>query len=121
VVLLVLAGLQAIPDVLYDAAKVDGAGKVRTFFTVTLPLLRWPILVTLILRTVEAIRVFDIIFIMTRGGPANRTKLTTFYVWEVAFKHHRMGFGSALAYLVTLLIILFVVLYFRTIRKEVEL
>jgi ABC-type sugar transport system permease subunit len=121
VVLLVLAGLQAIPDVLYDAAKVDGAGRVRTFFTVTLPLLRWPILVSLILRTVEAIRVFDIIFIMTRGGPANRTKLTTFYVWEIAFKHHRMGFGSALAYLVTLLIILFVVLYFRTIRKEIEL
>lgn len=121
VVLLILAGLQAIPDVLYDAAKVDGAGRVRTFFAVTLPLLRWPILVSLILRTVEAIRVFDIIFIMTRGGPANRTKLTTFYVWEIAFKHHRMGFGSALAYLVTLLIILFVVLYFRTIRKEIEL
>jgi ABC-type sugar transport system permease subunit len=121
VVLLVLAGLQAIPDVLYDAARVDGAGKIRTFFAVTLPLLRWPILVTLILRTVEAIRIFDIIFIMTRGGPANRTKLTTFYVWEVAFKHHRMGFGSALAYLVTLLIVLFVFLYFRTIKKEIEL
>jgi ABC-type sugar transport system permease subunit len=121
VILLILAGLQAIPDVLYDAAKVDGAGKIRTFFTITLPLLRWPILVTLILRTVEAIRIFDIIFIMTRGGPANKTKLTTFYVWEIAFKHHRMGFGSALAYLVTVLIILFVILYFRTIRKEVEL
>jgi ABC-type sugar transport system permease subunit len=121
VVLLILAGLQAIPEVLYDAAKVDGAGKVRTFFNVTLPLLRWPILITLILRTVEAIRVFDIIFIMTRGGPANRTKLTTFYVWEVAFKHHRMGFGSALAYLVTVLIIMFVILYFRTIKREIEM
>ncbi len=121
VVLLILAGLQAIPDVLYDAAKVDGAGKVRTFFNVTLPLLRWPILITLILRTVEAIRIFDIIYIMTRGGPANRTKLTTFYVWEEAFKHHRMGFGSALAYLVTVLIILFVILYFRTIKREIEM
>jgi ABC-type sugar transport system permease subunit len=121
VVLLILAGLQAIPDVLYDAAKVDGAGKIRTFFNVTLPLLRWPILITLILRTVEAVRIFDIIFIMTRGGPANRTKLTTFYVWEVAFKHHRMGFGSALAYLVALLIILFVILYFRTIKREIEM
>ncbi len=121
VVLLVLAGLQAIPDVLYDAAKVDGAGKIRTFFTITLPLLRWPILITLILRTVEAVRIFDIIFIMTRGGPANRTKLTTLYVWEVAFKHHRMGFGSALAYLVALLIILFVILYFRTVKREIEM
>lgn len=121
VVLLILAGLQAIPDVLYDAAKVDGAGKIRTFFTVTLPLLRWPILITLILRTVEAVRIFDIIYIMTRGGPANRTKLTTFYVWEVAFKHHRMGFGSALAYLVAFLIVLFVILYFRTIKREIEM
>ncbi len=121
VVLLILAGLQAIPEVLYDAAKVDGAGKVRTFFNVTLPLLRWPILITLILRTVEAIRIFDIIYIMTRGGPANRTKLTTFYVWEIAFKHHRMGFGSALAYLVTVLIILFVILYFRTVKREIEM
>ena len=66
--LLVLVGLQAIPEVLYDAAKVDGAGRIRTFFTVTLPLLRWPILVTLILSTVEAVRIFDIIFIMTRVG-----------------------------------------------------
>ena len=121
VVLLILAGLQAIPDVLYDAAKVDGAGKIRTFFTVTLPLLRWPILIALILRTVEAVRIFDIIFIMTRGGPANRTKLTSLYVWEVAFKHHRMGFGSALAYLVALLIILFVILYFRTVKREIEM
>ena len=121
VVLLILAGLQAIPDVLYDAAKVDGAGKIRTFFTVTLPLLRWPLLITLILRTVEAVRIFDIIFIMTRGGPANRTKLTTLYVWEVAFKHHRMGFGSALAYLVAFLIILFVILYFRTVKREIEM
>jgi len=120
VVLLILAGLQSIPDELYDAAKVDGAGPVKSFFNVTLPLLRWPILVTLLLRTVEAIRVFDIIFIMTRGGPANRTKLTTFYVWEVAFKHHRMGFGSALAYLVTLLIIAFVFLYFKTVKREIE-
>ena len=121
VVLLILAGLQAIPDELYEAATIDGCTRTQTFFRVTLPLLRWPILVTLLLRTVEAIRVFDIIFIMTRGGPASTTKLTTFYVWEVAFKYHRLGFGSALAYLLTVLIVILAILYYRTVSTQVEL
>jgi ABC-type sugar transport system permease subunit len=121
VVLLILAGLQAIPDELYEAATIDGCTRTQTFFRVTLPLLRWPILVTLLLRTVEAIRVFDIIFIMTRGGPASTTKLTTFYVWEVAFKYHRLGFGSALAYLLTVLIVILAILYYRTVSSQVEL
>ncbi len=121
VVLLVLAGLQAIPDELYEAARIDGAGGLSIFFRVTLPLISWPVLVTLILRTVEAIRVFDIIYVMTRGGPANATKLTTFYVWEIAFKHHRMGFGAALAYLITLLIVVLAALYYRLINRRVEL
>jgi ABC-type sugar transport system permease subunit len=120
VVLLILAGLQSIPDELYEAARIDGAGSVTTFFRITLPVIQWPILVTLLLRTVEAIRVFDLIFIMTRGGPANVTKLTTYYVWEIAFKFHRLGFGSALAYLVTLLIVVFAVLYYKSINKRVE-
>ena len=121
VVLLILAGLQAIPDELYEAATIDGCTRTQTFFRVTLPLLRWPILVTLLLRTVEAIRVFDIIFIMTRGGPASSTKVTTFYVWEVAFKYHRLGFGSALAYLLTVLIVILAILYYRTVSSQVEL
>lgn len=120
VVLLVLAGLQAIPDEMYEAARIDGAGGLSIFFRVTLPMISWPILVTLILRTVEAIRVFDIIYVMTRGGPANATKLTTFYVWEIAFKHHRMGFGAALAYVVTLLIVVLAVFYYRLISRRVE-
>jgi ABC-type sugar transport system permease subunit len=80
----------------------------------------WPILVTLILRTVEAIRVFDIIYVMTRGGPANATKLTTFYVWEIAFKYHQLGMGSALAYLVTFLIVILAVVYYRGINRRIE-
>ena len=121
VVLLILAGLQAIPEELYEAARMDGAGGVAVFFRVTLPVISWPILVTLILRTVEAIRVFDIIYVMTRGGPANATKLTTFYVWEIAFKHHRMGFGAALAWLVTLLIVILAAFYYRLLNRRVEM
>lgn len=120
VVLLVLAGLQSISEDLYEAARIDGAGSVRTFFQITIPCIQWPILVTLILRTVEAVRVFDIIFIMTRGGPANNTKLTTYYVWELAFKFHRLGFGSALGYLITLLIVVFAVFFYKSINRRVE-
>ncbi len=121
VVLLILAGLQAIPEELYEAATIDGAGGLAIFFRVTLPVISWPILVTLILRTVEAIRVFDIIYVMTRGGPANATKLTTFYVWEIAFKHHMMGKGAALAWLVTALIVILAVFYYRLLNRRVEL
>jgi multiple sugar transport system permease protein len=121
VVLLVLAGLQAIPEELYEAATIDGAGGVAVFFRVTLPVISWPILVTLILRTVEAIRVFDIIYVMTRGGPANATKVTTFYVWEIAFKHHMMGKGAALAWLVTVLIVVLAAFYYRLLNRRVEL
>ena len=120
VVLLVLAGLQAIPDELYEAARMDGAGAIKMFFRVTLPCIMWPILVTLILRTVEAVRVFDIIFVMTRGGPASTTKVTTFYVWEIAFRYHQLGMGSALAYTVTILIIALAVVYYRAMNRRVE-
>jgi ABC-type sugar transport system permease subunit len=120
VVLLVLAGLQAIPEELYEAARMDGAGATKVFFRVTLPCVMWPLLVTLILRTVEAVRVFDIIFVMTRGGPANATKVTTFYVWEIAFKYHQLGMGSALAYTVTILIIALAVVYYRVMNRRVE-
>jgi multiple sugar transport system permease protein len=120
VVLLVLAGLQAIPETLYEAARVDGMGPVGIFFSITLPLLAWPMLITLLLRTVEAVRVFDIIYIMTRGGPANATKLTTYYVYEYAFKYHKLGFASALAYVVTVLIIVFLFIYFKSINRKVE-
>jgi ABC-type sugar transport system permease subunit len=120
VVLLILAGLQAIPESLYEAARVDGVGPIKIFFFITLPLLAWPMLVTLLLRTVEAVRVFDIIFIMTRGGPANATKLTTYYVYEYAFKYHKLGFASALAYIVTVIIIVFLIIYLKMINRKVE-
>ena len=120
VVLLVLAGLQAIPEELYEAARMDGAGSGKVFFRVTLPCIMWPILVTLILRTVEAVRVFDIIYVMTRGGPASATKVTTFHVWEIVFRYHNLGTGSALAYTVTLLIVALAVLYYRLMNRRVE-
>jgi multiple sugar transport system permease protein len=95
--LLLLAGLQIIPADLYEAATVDGATKLRQFFVITLPLLKPTILVTLLFRTLDAFRVFDIIFVLTGGGPANSTETISIYTYKTLFRNLDFGIGSAMA------------------------
>jgi ABC-type sugar transport system permease subunit len=117
----VLAALQTIPRDLYEAAWVDGAGRLRTFFSITLPLLTPTILIILVLRTMEAFKVFDIIYVMTRGGPANGTQTIAYYTYVEAFSNQLFGYGAALAYIIALFILLFAVIYMRLLRRgEVE-
>lgn len=117
----VLAALQTIPRDLYEAAWVDGAGRLRTFFSITLPLLTPTILIILVLRTMEAFKVFDIIYVMTRGGPANGTQTIAYYTYVEAFSNQLFGYGAALAYIIALFIVLFAVIYMRLLRRgEVE-
>ncbi len=124
---LFLAGLQRLPQDLYDAAKVDGAGPVATFFTITLPLMR-DVLVTLIgLYTIGSFRTFDLIWIMTGGGPANASETLATYMYRTALgvvrfsSVQRIGYGTAVA------VILFLIVFVATIlsqrlggRQEVE-
>lgn len=117
---LVLAGLSTIPRELYEAARVDGAGAIRGFFRVTLPLLVPSILVILVVRTIEAFKVFDIIYVMTRGGPANGTQSITYYAYIQAFSNQLFGYGGALAYVIALFILGFALIYMRLLRREVE-
>ena len=117
---LVLAGLQTIPKELFEAARVDGAGPVRAFFKVTLPLLTSTVLVILVVRTIEAFKVFDIIYVMTRGGPANGTQTLAFDAYLQAFSNQLFGYGAALAYVIALLILGFALFYIRLLRREVE-
>ena len=117
---LVLAGLQTIPKELFEAARVDGAGPIRTFFRVTLPLLRPTILIILVVRTIEAFKVFDIIYVMTRGGPANGTQTVAYYAYLQAFSNQLFGYGAALAYAMALFILGFALIYIRLLRQEVE-
>jgi multiple sugar transport system permease protein/N,N'-diacetylchitobiose transport system permease protein len=117
---LILAGLQTIPKDLYEAARVDGAGVFRTFFTITLPLLTSTVLVILVVRTIEAFKVFDIIYVMTRGGPANGTQTIAFYAYLQAFSNQLFGYGASLAYVIGLFILGFAVIYIRLLRREVE-
>lgn len=95
--LIILAGLQTIPRSLYDAAHVDGAGRIRIFFEVTLPLLRPAITVALIFRTITALQTFDIPYMMTGGGPGNTTSTLAMYIHLNTVSFLDLGYGSALA------------------------
>jgi ABC-type sugar transport system permease subunit len=112
-----LAGLQTIPQGLYEAARVDGAGPVRSFFRITLPLLLPNIALVLVLRTIEAFKVFDIVYVMTGGGPASGTQTVTFFTYLQAFSALRFSSGAALAYLTVLTILVLALIYLRVLRQ----
>jgi len=116
VALLLLAGLQNIPAELYHAASVDGATRWTTFRRVTLPLLMPLILVVLILRTIDAFRVFDAIYVLTGGGPANSTETLSIYAYKVLFQTLEFGYGSTLAVTVLACIALATAVYARLLR-----
>jgi len=113
-----LAGLTTIPKDLYEAARVDGYGRLGAFVHITLPLLRPVILVVLVLRTIEAFKVFDIIYIMTGGGPANGTESIAFFTYERAFSDEYFGYGSALAFLIVVFIMALAIVYMRLLRSD---
>ncbi len=119
--LLLLAGLQPIPHELYEAAEVDGASRWQKFRQVTLPLLRPVILVAVALRTIGAFRVFDIIYVLTgNGGPANSTKVISFYNYDQAFHYLYFGYGAAISWLITACMLLLIIIYLRLLRPDVE-
>ena len=113
-----LAGLTTIPRDLYEAARIDGETAWGAFVRITLPLLKPVILVVLVLRTIEAFKVFDIIYVMTGGGPVNGTQTVAFYTYEQAFSNEFFGYGSALAYLMVLFILALAALYMRALRSD---
>ncbi|MHC0039033.1 carbohydrate ABC transporter permease [Pseudoneobacillus sp. C159] len=97
--LLLLAGLQNIPHSLYEAASIDGANKIQSFFKVTLPLLKPSILVALLFRTLDAFRVFDLIYVLTGGGPGGKTETLSIYSYKVMFAQTNFGYGSIIVML----------------------
>lgn len=100
--LLLLAGLRSIPAELYKAAQIDGASAAEAFRRVTLPCLRPMIVVALLFRTLDAFRVFDIIYVLTGGGPANTTETVSIYAYKVFFQTLDFGYGSAVSFAVFL-------------------
>lgn len=117
VALIALAALQAVPRDITAAALVDGASPWKRFRIVTMPYLVGPLMVALVLRTIEAFKVFDIIWVMTRGGPANTTRTLSILVYQEAFSFQRAGSGASLALIVTFFISLLALVYAMLLRK----
>ncbi|MGE0157776.1 MAG: carbohydrate ABC transporter permease [Gemmatimonadales bacterium] len=97
VALLLLAGLQGIPHDLHEAARLDGAGRWRRFVAITLPLLAPAILVAGLFRTLDALRVFDLVYVLTNGGPGTATESISLYTFDQLLQNLRFGLGSAAA------------------------
>jgi multiple sugar transport system permease protein len=118
--LILLAGLQTIPDSLYEAAEIDGATRWQRFRHVTLPLLKASIMVALIFRTITAIQTFDIPYAMTRGGPGSTTETLAMYIHTSTLEFLDFGYGSALAVVMFAISMLTTAWYLRYIRGVSE-
>jgi multiple sugar transport system permease protein len=116
--LIFLAGLQEIPREYYDAARIDGAGAWRSFWDITLPLLKPTSFFVLLVSLVAAVtgpQGFDLVYVMTSGGPANSTNLTTYYIFDQAFRYSNFGYAAAMAsFLVLVLLVLTGILFALT-------
>jgi ABC-type sugar transport system permease subunit len=117
VAILLLAGLQSVDREVVEVARVDGAGGWQTFRLILLPLITPVILIVLVLRTMEAFKVFDIIWIMTHGGPANSTQSIAIYAYQTAYQGFDFGRGAALGYLIALVIMVLAALYLRLLGR----
>jgi ABC-type sugar transport system permease subunit len=118
VALLLLAGLQNIDPELYEAARVDGASRARQLWHITLPLLRPAILVSLVFRTLDALRLFDLVYVLTGGGPGTATEPIALYTFKVLLQDLRFGFGSSLSVIVFALTFALAWLYVRLVGSE---
>ena len=117
--LVLLAGIQSIPQELYDAAKVDGATPWQSFWSVTLPLLRFTMAVGVMIRLIDLTKLFGLIFVLTYGGPGSSTETVAFNTYLVGFKDFRMSYASALSYVIVggVLVLTLVFLWIQRVRE----
>ena len=118
--LMFLAGLQGIPGDLYEAAYVDGCGKWKQFINITLPMLSPVILVTALTSIVQSWTKFEVIWVLTGGGPGYATSILPTYIYSKSFKDFQMGMGSTVSVVAMLVMMVFVVLYLRVYNKSAE-
>lgn len=116
--LLLLAGLQTIPQSLYEAAEVDGASRFQQFVKITLPLLKPTILVALLFRTLDAFRIFDLVYVLTGGGPGNATETISIYAYKTMFAQMNFGAGSALSVIVFLCVAVISMIFVKVLGAD---
>src|SRR5207248_3224588 len=118
--LLLLAGLQLIPHELYEAAALDGASRWQSFWRVTLPILRPTILVALLFRTIDAVRMFDLPRVLTNGGPGKSTETVVLYTYNTSFTSLNFGYGSTLAVVIFLIVMFVSFIYIKVLGAPTQ-
>ncbi len=118
--LILLAGLQSLPMEPIDAARVDGAGTWRVFTDHTLPMLKPTLAIAIVLRTIDAFGTFDQVFVLTRGGPGEATRLISIYGYDTAFKFQQTGYAAALFVTIGLVVLAFALAAVRLLRRAGE-
>lgn len=113
------AGLQGIPDSYYEAAEIDGAGYWSKFWKITLPLLSPTTFFIMVMSIIGSFQVFDIVYVLTAGGPLGSTKVLVFYLYEYAFKFFEMGYASAVAYVLFIILIVLTMIQVKYMRSKV--
>jgi len=117
---LFLAGLQNIPDSLYEVSEIDGASGIKKFFNITLPLISPTTFFVFIITIISSFQVFEQTYILTKGGPANSTLTLSYYIYQNAFLYLRMGYSSALSYILFGIIFIITLLQFKYQKKWVH-
>lgn len=116
--ILLLAALQQVPDEVYEATQIDGAGVWTRFWSISLPMIRPVLLFVTIINTIGAFQVFGQPYLMTRGGPELATRGVVQYIYETAFNNYRLGYGAALSWLLFLCIAVFAIVQYLVIRRS---
>ena len=120
IILIVLAGLKAVPQDQLEAARVDGAGPVRTFLEVTLPNIKGVLLIAVVVRFMDNVRLIDLIYVLTKGGPADTTKILPFYLYNVSFRYFEFGRGAAIGFILLLFTIIMGLFFVNVVFKKKE-
>jgi multiple sugar transport system permease protein len=120
VMLLVLAGLVSVPRYLYEAAEIDRASWWRKFRTITFPYIRGLLMLALLFRTIEAFKLFDVVYLVTQGGPGTATETIAVYVYRIAFQYFRTSQSTALAYILLFVVIVLTNLYLYLVRQRTK-
>lgn len=118
--IIIMSALKVIPKEIYEAAELDNAPKLRTFFKITLPLLSPQLFFLLITITINSFKVFDTIRVMTDGGPGNSTDVISYYIYRYAFKHFRVGYASAAGTILMIILMIMTAIYFKVLSKRVH-
>lgn len=116
--LLIFAGMQTIPQMVYEAAALDGASAARTFFRITLPLTRTILVMVVIVSMIGSFQIFDTVAVATKGGPIGSTRVIYFYIYQKAFEQGQMGYAAAMSVVLLLIILLMTLVQLRFSRAE---